>query len=136
MNARRSGLGLVVILAGLALAGCPGNSAGGEVPQRDEVPPVPPEGTAGVSIGPRVACDEALADPPASAKKKSAATVGARKDLALLLPPKSAGGKAVAKSTDLKKLSIRIAECVRPRPEVDIAALDLPPDVPRTELPA
>lgn len=135
MNARRSGLGLAAVLAALALAGCPGNSAGGEVPQRDEVPPAPPEGTAGVSVGPRVTCDEALSDPPEAAKKKSA-PAQPRKDLALLLPPKSAGGKPVAKSTDLKKISVRIPECVRPRSEVDISSLDLPPDVPRPDLPA
>lgn len=134
MKARVSAV--TAIFAVALLAGCPGNSPGSDVPQRDEVPPTPPEGTAGVSGGgPRVTCEEDLARPSETPPKKTA-PAQPRKDLALLLPPKTTGAKPVAKSVRLEKISVRLPECVRPRAEIDVSSLDLPADVPRPDLPA
>ncbi|MBS2011645.1 MAG: hypothetical protein JST00_01930 [Deltaproteobacteria bacterium] len=118
----------------LSAVACGGNLQSPEVP-RDEVPPPPPDALVGAA--PRAACvDEPEETAEGGKREKKAPTAGPGKDLALLLPPKPAAPKPIAKSTDLKKITVRLSECVRPRAEVDIASLDLPPAVPRAELPA
>ena len=132
-------LRLLPILSALVTGlGCAGNSPNADVPQRDEVPPNPPSSDATVATGPRVACSEDE-DAPRETKpdpKKKAAAPQARKDLALLLPPKPAAAKPIAKTSALAKTTIHLPECVRPRAEIDLASLDVPADVPRAGLSA
>lgn len=101
------------------------------------MPPSPPSNTAAAS-GPRVACSEDADAPPASKPepKKKPAAPQTRKDLALLLPAKPAAAKPIAKTSALSKITIHLPECVRPRAEIDISTLDVPPAVPRAGLSA
>jgi len=123
---------LAALVAGL---GCAASSPNADVPQRDEVPPNPPSNAAAAS-GPRVACSEDADASPANKPepKKKPAAPQTRKDLALLLPAKPVAAKPITKTSALSKVTIHLPECVRPRAEIDISALDVPPAVPRAGL--